>query len=284
MLETFLLEQLDAFARYGTVSAAAKELCLTQPAMSRNLKKIEQLIGVKLFERRNGRLFLNETGKVAAKYAHQALESIQRVTEMTRAFDSSQASLALGVSNIPPAKRIVRIASELFPDKEITTILARNDELLSGLRHGRFDLAVFHGLPDANDVRLIEFMRERLCVSIPRNHPLSSMDEIFFSDLENLHVLAVTNAGIWAEICSNHLIKDNLIFQTSVTVLPELNQLSSLPSFCTDAVDVIEGGLQGRDIVPISDDDAYSVYYLGCLESESARFKVLFDAIEATIA
>lgn len=40
MLETFLLEQLDAFARYGTVSAAAKELCLTQPAMSRNLKKL----------------------------------------------------------------------------------------------------------------------------------------------------------------------------------------------------------------------------------------------------
>ena len=44
MIEIYLLEQLEAFARCGTLSAAAEELHLSQPALTRSMKKLEQLI------------------------------------------------------------------------------------------------------------------------------------------------------------------------------------------------------------------------------------------------
>ena len=43
LIETALLEQLDAFARCGTLSAAAKELHLSQPALTRAMKRLEEL-------------------------------------------------------------------------------------------------------------------------------------------------------------------------------------------------------------------------------------------------
>lgn len=51
MVETFLLEQLIAFAKYGTLSKAAEELHITQPALSRSMKKLENEFGVSLFDR-----------------------------------------------------------------------------------------------------------------------------------------------------------------------------------------------------------------------------------------
>ena len=50
MIEMYLLEQLDALAKYGTLSAASEQLHITQPSMSRAMKKLEDLVGVELFE------------------------------------------------------------------------------------------------------------------------------------------------------------------------------------------------------------------------------------------
>ena len=69
MIETYLLEQLDSFARTGTLSAAAEELHLTQPSITRSMQKLEGELGVTLFNRSRNKITLNETGKTAANYA-----------------------------------------------------------------------------------------------------------------------------------------------------------------------------------------------------------------------
>lgn len=74
-MEMFLLEQFVAFAKNGTLTKAAEELHISQPALSRSMKKIEEELGVSLFERHGNRIELNETGKVAAEYAQRVLEA-----------------------------------------------------------------------------------------------------------------------------------------------------------------------------------------------------------------
>ena len=75
MVEIFLLEQFVAFAQCGTLSRAAARLHISQPALSRSMKKLEDLFGVPLFDRAKSRIALNETGKVAARYALRVLEA-----------------------------------------------------------------------------------------------------------------------------------------------------------------------------------------------------------------
>ena len=50
MIEMYLFEQLDAVAKYGTLVAASEQLHITQPSMSRAMKKLEETVGVPLFE------------------------------------------------------------------------------------------------------------------------------------------------------------------------------------------------------------------------------------------
>lgn len=86
MVEIFLLEQLVAFTKYGTLSKAAEELHITQPALSRSMKKLENEFGVSLFDRSKSKIILNETGKVAAQYAEKVLEADREMLERTIAF------------------------------------------------------------------------------------------------------------------------------------------------------------------------------------------------------
>ena len=51
MMELYLLEQLIAFSRQGTLSGAAEKLHISQPALSQSMKKLEESLGVSLFER-----------------------------------------------------------------------------------------------------------------------------------------------------------------------------------------------------------------------------------------
>ena len=64
MIELEQLKQLIAFATYGTLSKAAKELYISQPALSRSIQKLEKTLGVELFDRKKNKMELNQNGKL----------------------------------------------------------------------------------------------------------------------------------------------------------------------------------------------------------------------------
>ena len=71
MIEMYLLEQFVAFAQTGTLSGASEKLHISQPALSNSMKKIEDILGVSLFERKSNRLVLNENGKLASEIPYE---------------------------------------------------------------------------------------------------------------------------------------------------------------------------------------------------------------------
>lgn len=112
MLEIFLLEQLVAFSKNGTLSGAAKELHISQPALSRSMKKIENEFGVPLFDRSKSKIALNETGKIAAKYAKKVLEADWEMFDKTIAFERSQRTISFGSCASLPANKLMTIIQE----------------------------------------------------------------------------------------------------------------------------------------------------------------------------
>ena len=71
MIELEQLKQLIAFATYGTLSKAAEELYISQPALSRSIQKLEKTLGVELFDRKKNKMELNENGKTVIQYAEK---------------------------------------------------------------------------------------------------------------------------------------------------------------------------------------------------------------------
>ena len=74
MIEIYLLEQLNTFVSCGTLSEAAEKLHMTQPTLSRSMRKLEDYFGFPLFNRDKKRLSLNESGKLMAEYARKILD------------------------------------------------------------------------------------------------------------------------------------------------------------------------------------------------------------------
>ena len=74
-----------------------------QTALSRSIKKIEEELGVPLFDCSKSRIALNETGKVAAKYALRVLEAEQEMREQTLAFERNRRTLSIGACAALPA-------------------------------------------------------------------------------------------------------------------------------------------------------------------------------------
>lgn len=147
MVEIYLLEQLTAFAKCGTLSQAAEMLHITQPALSRSMKKIEEEFGVPLFDRAKSRIVLNETGKTAAEYAGRVLEADREMIERTVAFDRSRRTITLGSCASLPARKLMPALHEAYRGMAVTfpadhplasrkTITFRDLSGLSILAHG----------------------------------------------------------------------------------------------------------------------------------------------------
>lgn len=83
MIELHFWEQLVAIAECGTLSAASEKLHLTQPALSRSMKRLEELLDVMLFERGKNKITLNDTGKMTAANAVRLLEHETDLVEKT---------------------------------------------------------------------------------------------------------------------------------------------------------------------------------------------------------
>lgn len=281
MLDIFLLEQLDAFARLGTLMKAAEELHITQPALSRNMKKLEDLLGVSLFLRENNRISLNETGKVAAEYARRALDANQEMIDMTLAFDRRERSLALGSCTILPIYEVLPLIQERFIGKAISTELANREQLLTGLRNRSYQLIILADLPEDKDLYCQRMGEDRLCVSFTPNHPLAQKKQVTFADLKEISIIAAGNAGYWLYICEQNLPARNIVVQNNVEALVELVESSSMPVFSSQRLVEQGNAAPGHVTVPIMDDSAKAVFYLVCPYSERLKYASLFNAVRA---
>ena len=281
MLDIFLLEQLDAFARNGTLSRAAEELHISQPALSRNMKKLEDSLGVSLFTREKSKITLNKTGEVAAEYAQRALKANQEVIDMTLAFDRRERNLTVGSCTILPIYEVMPFLQERYMDKAITTELANREQLLASLRSHTYQLIILADLPEDKDLYCQRLGEDRLCVSFSPDHPLAQKEGITFADLQDISVIAAGNAGYWLYVCEQNMPERNLVVQNNVEALVELVDSSSMPVF--SSMRLVEQGndAPGRVTIPILDDAAHVVFYLACLLTEKQTYASLFHAVRS---
>ena len=179
LIESYLLEQFEAVARCGTLLKASEELHISQPSLSRSMKKLEDVLGVSLFIRENSKITLNETGKLAADYARRALEANQEMINRVTAFDRSLRTVSIGSCSPFPVNNLMPILQEQLPEKTLSTELVGSDEkLLAGLRSHLYQMVVLHHLPEEKDLFCQRYLDEQLYVSVAEDHPLAKQGSV----------------------------------------------------------------------------------------------------------
>ncbi|WP_143479115.1 LysR family transcriptional regulator, partial [Pseudomonas aeruginosa] len=142
-------KQLSYFLRIselGSFSKAAAVLYIAQPALSRQIKHLEEELGVKLFERSDAGIYLTAAGRLLSDRAKALLTQIESVrNEISTMALRMQGNIALGV---PPSffglvtTRLVEELRNQYPDVRLTVVEGISSTLHELLLGGQLDLAI----------------------------------------------------------------------------------------------------------------------------------------------
>ena len=263
MFELYQLEQLLAVAACGTLSNAAEQLHISQPALSRSMQRLEAELQVSLFARQKNKIELNENGRMAVDYARKIMEQSQDMISRIQAFDRSQRTILFGACAPAPLWEIPALLSDLYPDMTISSEIRENDVLLQGLRDDVYQLIVLPFPVDEPGMICAKYGEEHLFFSLPPAHPLSGSKALYMKDLNGETMLLRNRLGFWRELTVRKMPDTRFLEQEDVA-FDELVKFSALPSFATDVVLNREGNHVNRVNIPILDEEANVSYYCLC--------------------
>lgn len=263
MFELYQLEQLLAVAACGTLSNAAEQLHISQPALSRSMQRLETELQVSLFTRQKNKIELNENGRMAVDYARKIMEQSQDMISRIQAFDRSQRTILFGACAPAPLWEIPALLSDLYPEMTISSEIRENDVLLQGLRDDVYQLIVLPFPVDEPGMICAKYGEEHLFFSLPPAHPLSGSKVLYMKDLNGETMLLRNRLGFWRELTVRKMPDTRFLEQEDVA-FDELVKFSALPSFATDVVLNREGNHVNRVNIPILDEEANVSYYCLC--------------------
>jgi DNA-binding transcriptional LysR family regulator len=194
-IELRLLQCVVTLAEELSFTSAAKKLYLAQPALSRHIKELEQLVGTKLFDRSTRRVALTPAGAVFVEEARAALVHSERAGRLAKAVARDATSpLLIGFSphyNFELLQLIKKRSISCFGSRGVTFTSSYTHEQINRILDGTWDIGLcFFPVkePDLNAVALIE---EPVSVVLSKDHKLAQKrrGKIWHRDLKNETVI-----------------------------------------------------------------------------------------------
>jgi len=180
------LEILDAVARCGSFSAASTELHLTQPAVSMQIKQLEGILGLPLFEHMGKQIHLTEAGedtlRTGRTISHE-LENLQQMLADRQGLKGGTLTVSAASTASVFAARMMALFRDQHPDVRISLNVVNRETLLRHLTDNRIDLALMGQPPDGFHLAAQPFMENPLVVIGATGHPLAGTENIPLAEL-----------------------------------------------------------------------------------------------------
>lgn len=174
MIENFRLRVFRAVAHHLNFSRAAEELLLTQPAVTQQIKALEEELGVPLFDRGGGRIALTPGGIALVPFADRMrVLGEEAVAAVAGAYGHQAGELTLGASQTIGQYLLPNFISGFLKTNPKVRVSARSgntNEMLECLTSGSIQLALIEGPEQRKDVHIEPFMEDHLVLVVPSAH------------------------------------------------------------------------------------------------------------------
>jgi DNA-binding transcriptional LysR family regulator len=175
------LRQLHVFAsvvKHMSVSLAAEELFITQPAVSQQIRGLEERLGVKLFERTPNGLLLTEGGEAILPHVQAILASRARIDNVVaEQRGATRGHLAVG-SNTTGGMYVVspmlRAFRDAHPEAEIVLQVLSTDRICERILQNLLDVAVVTGPVEVASVVVADLCEDELYLIVSPSHPFAA--------------------------------------------------------------------------------------------------------------
>lgn len=259
------LLQLDYFRRLAAtehITRTAKELCISQTALSSMIIGLERELGVQLFDRPKRFIRLNQAGRIYLEYVNEVFAALNNgraaLKDLSEA-EEKQVSLDVGTAQI--WMPMIRDFCKHFPDYTIRQNVRTLDGLQAALQTLKTDF-VIAGLDEVTDPELEHVVVKRDCVylCVPKNHRFAGRKYIYLKELEKEPYVDLPVEAPWRYYCTRLFqrakVEVNRVVECDYTVRSALIEAQfgiALTSASAFEVDL----LKPNCYIPVADSFAY---------------------------
>jgi len=173
------LEVFEAVARLLSYTQASKELHLSQPAVSMQIKQLEDNLGLPLFEKLGRKIYLTEAGREMYHYCRtiaQQLEEAEEVLEQLKGLKRGRLEVTVATTANAFATRMLAMFRKQHEGVTVSLDVTNREHLLRQLADNEKDIAIMGRPPQEADLVTEPFADNPLVVVAAPDHPLAKMN------------------------------------------------------------------------------------------------------------
>jgi LysR family hydrogen peroxide-inducible transcriptional activator len=187
------LQYLVALADHHHFGNAADACFVSQPALSMQIKKLDELVGVKLLERTNKSVLLTDSGTMIVERARQILNQVDEVREIAKAAkDPFSGELKIGIfPTLAPylLPHIIAPIAKLFPKLSLYLVEEKTATLIEQLKQGKLHTAILALPLRETGFTTSLLFEEEFLLTVPHSHALAKRKVMKQQDLVNKDLL-----------------------------------------------------------------------------------------------
>lgn len=271
-MELTQLRYFKAAAEYNNLSEAAEKLHVSQPALSLAVKKLEEELGVPLFDRSKNKICLNDTGRLALTYAETILAKADEMKNTFYQFIRRDDVLSLGFCDPGPMRFSVPLLQKANPDINVTSALLPDESNLEALLSAhKYDAVISIRKPQNENIVTVPFAEEELMLSVPAGHPLAAEKSVCLHRERDLQLINYSGDGAYVRQIQPFIdwVSDKFGMKTynDYFVFRQLLENGNRLCFTTKLVRNYRNDGANRVIIPLEDEGLKATYYLSYLKS-----------------
>jgi DNA-binding transcriptional LysR family regulator len=186
------LNQLRAFfyaAREKSVTKAAEILCVTQPAVTMQIKALEGALEVRLFRKYGKQLEMTEAGQMVFGYVEKMFDIVDQMEYALKGYvELSRGSLTIGTTRSFARHLMPGLLSRFqqsYPRVKVMLKEGSSQEIADGLVEFKYDLGIIGRLPNLNRLKVFPYTKEEFCLVTSPQHKFAEKKEVSYEELKN---------------------------------------------------------------------------------------------------
>ncbi|WP_293450329.1 LysR substrate-binding domain-containing protein [Planktotalea sp.] len=254
------LEALMAVIQHSSVTRAAKELGVSQPAVSRLLADLGQTLGFSLFDRRGGRLVPTQEVHFLQADIQRVLDLMDQIEEVSQSITERKAG-HIRIACLPgfATNHLPAVIAQFLKDRpgvSITIEPDRPERILEWMIDEQFDFGITDGFRGHSAVFSTDIDVRTVCI-FPDGHPLEKLSEVTAHDLANDKIIHTRRDSEFFKNLATAFVDAD----TVLTTLVETRQFTAACELVShglgvaivselDALKFVDRGVQARPFLP----------------------------------
>ncbi len=210
MIFDFRLKVFYTVAQRLSFTKAAAELYVTQPAITKHIKELEQQLNVQLFRRNGNSIDLTTAGKILLQYAEKIFQTYTELqTELAQLNNIEAGTLHIGASTTVAQTilpKILALFKKTYPSVTFTFIQGNTDQVTQWILAGKIDIAIVEGAAHYPQIAYAPFAKDEIVLVTRANNKLSKKAEITPKQLLNIPLILREAGSGTLDVIFNALI------------------------------------------------------------------------------